>query len=91
MIFLWHKNKKIVKKINIQQFIFNAIDPLDSAYAQKTLIQIRRYLTYQYLPSHSWAHTPHDIMKYLNNTQLINIIQQLEKIEYTNHPIEKNQ
>ncbi len=82
----------MAQKINVNQHIytFNAIDPVDQKYAEKTLIQIRKYLTYQYIPIHSWAHTPHDILKYSTNIQLINIIQQLEKIEYTNHLIEKN-
>ncbi len=92
MIFLWYRNRKITQRIHTNQHIykFDAIDPVDPKYAEKTLIQIRKYLTYQYVPIHSWAHTPHDILKYSTNIQLINIIQELEKIEYTNHLIEKD-
>lgn len=94
MFFIWYSGRKISKTIetkNQEVYLFDTIDPVDPEYAEKTLTKIRKYLTYQYIPTHSWAHTPADIQKYSTNIQLINLIQQLEKIEYTNQPIKKEQ
>lgn len=73
-----------------QSYIFHSIDPSDSKYAEKTLIEIRRYLTYKYNPIHSWAHVPHDIISYTTDEGLIGIIKQLEAIEYSGKNLEKN-
>lgn len=61
---------------------FDPVSPIDTNYAEKTLIEIRKYLTYHYQPAHSWAHIPRDIETYSTDTRLIAIIKQLERAEY---------
>jgi hypothetical protein len=56
---------------------------IDLNYIEKTLIEIRRYLTYHYPPAHSWAHIPRDIEAYSTDTRLITIIKQLEQTAYS--------
>lgn len=63
-------------------------------YAELTLREIRRYLTYRYQPQHSWAHIPSQIDKYATDKSLTDIIGQLERSEYsksTMTAIEKEQ
>jgi hypothetical protein len=52
-------------------------------YAELTLVEIRRYLTYTYQPQHSWAHIPSQIGKYATDKNLTDIIWQLERSEYS--------
>ena len=55
----------------------------DIHYAEKTLKKIREYLTSNYYPMHSWAHIPIDIRSYTIDDELIAIIEQLEKMEFS--------
>lgn len=83
--------KKKWKEIRpLQQYSFKTIDSADPDYAQKTLLNIRKYLAHQYEPRHSWAHIPLDIQKYTNDSELIDIIEKLEKIEFSGKVIESN-
>jgi hypothetical protein len=52
-------------------------------YAELTLMEIRRYLTYTYQPQHSWAHIPSQIALYATDKSLTDIIWQLERSEYS--------
>jgi hypothetical protein len=52
-------------------------------YAELTLVEIRRYLTYTYQPQHSWAHIPSQIASYTQDQILIDIIMSLERSEYS--------
>ncbi len=62
---------------------FHPVSPIDPSYAEKLLIEIRKYLTYHYQPIHSWAHISRDIEKYSTDTRLIAIIEQLEHTVYS--------
>lgn len=75
---------------NPQPYTFKIVDPIDPDYAQKTLLNIRKYLAHQYEPRHSWAHIPLDIQKYANDSELIEIIEKLEKIEFSGKVTESN-
>lgn len=77
-------------KHNPQPYSFKIVDPVDPDYAQKTLLNIRKYLAHQYEPRHSWAHIPLDIEKYTNDSELIEIIEKLEKIEFSGKITESN-
>lgn len=84
-IYLWYKNKSENPKIEAhpQKYDFHPISTSDPEYAEKTLNEIRKYLAYNYTPHHSWAHILDDIKSYSNDTRLIDIIKQLENIEYS--------
>ena len=70
--------------------MFHPIYTDDTRYAEKTLIEIRRYLAYRHNPIHSWAHIPHDIELYTTDKDLLAIIEQLEAIEYSGKIPEKS-
>ena len=84
-LFIFYRKNK-TRNFSLQfdsQIVFNPINPLDSHYIEKTLIEIRIYLSKIYLPEHSWAHTSKDINEYIENFELVELIKVLEHKEYT--------
>ena len=65
------------------RYIYHPIDTNMDAYAELTLMEIRKYLTYTYQPQHSWAHIPDRIAEYSADQELVSIIGQLERAEYS--------
>lgn len=84
-IYLSFNSKKGSAEVEYKQppYHFNPVLTSDPAYAEKTLDEIRKYLTYRYNPNHCWAHILDEIQTYSNDSKLIEIIKQLEKIEYS--------
>ncbi|MBX9809020.1 hypothetical protein K2X92_01360 [Candidatus Gracilibacteria bacterium] len=79
----------IKKKLNIvicekpNTIGYTPVDTNDSRFIEKTLLEIRSYLSKKYLPEHTWAHTPNEIKKYITDPSLIQLIKELEHKEYT--------
>ncbi len=90
---LWYKNSKKNEVLliwnKLKKYHFQPQNTDNRNYAEQTLIEIRKYLTYKFEPENSWAHLPIDIKKYSHDTQLDNIIEQLEHAEYTNTVLPK--
>ena len=66
---------------------YNPIHPNDILFIEKTLFEIRNYISKKYLPKHTWAHTPKEITEYITNISIIHIIKNLEHKEYLWLPI----
>lgn len=83
--FLYRKNhhRIIVPWDVIMKYDYHHINPADEQYIEKTLQEIRKYCANKYSPKHSWAHIPDDIKEYVDNTDIIRIIELLEEYEYT--------
>lgn len=62
---------------------YSPVEPNDALFIEKTLLEIRSYLSKKYLPEHTWAHTPNEIKKYTTDQSLIQLIKELEYKEYT--------
>ena len=73
------------------RFEFMSIDPNIGNYAELTLIEIRRYLASTHQPYHSWAHVPAHIAKYTTDNRLMEIIIELEQVEYSEQDITINE
>lgn len=84
-IFLYRKTKpqSIVTEIIETKYEYIPVNTDDPKYIEKTLWEIRRYCTDVYFPLHSWAHIPIDLKVYVTQTELIDIIEQLESFEYS--------
>ncbi|MBC7498832.1 hypothetical protein H7170_04280 [Candidatus Gracilibacteria bacterium] len=93
---LWYRDRTtgVVQVQERESYTYHPMDVSVENYAELTLREIRRYLTYRYQPQHSWAHIPSQIDKYATDKSLTDIIGQLERSEYsksTMTAIEKEQ
>lgn len=88
-IYLSFSHKKGSTEIEYEnpKYHFKPIQTSDPEYAGKTLDEIRKYLAYRYNPNHCWAHILDEIQAYSKDTRLIEIIKQLESIEYSHENI----
>jgi Ni,Fe-hydrogenase I cytochrome b subunit len=55
----------------------------DTQYIQKTIQEIRKYITIKKEPKHSWAHLPLEISRYFPSNNLIRILAKLETTKYS--------
>lgn len=56
-------------------------------YISKTLSSLKEYLLERRFPHHVTAHTADEIATYIDNSELENIIHELEHIEYSGEPL----
>lgn len=88
--FLFYRNlpKWDISRVTDSTDWYNLINPNDSLFIEKTLTEIRHNIAQRYFPKHTWAHLPDDMKSYITDPWLIDIIRQLEWIEYTGKNIE---
>ena len=84
-LWLWYRDRprQLIPKQRTQPYQYHPTDSSIENYAELTLIEIRKYLTYTYRPHHSWAHVPDRIAIYTQDPRLVAIIEQLERAEYS--------
>jgi hypothetical protein len=87
----YQQQKKIsATEKDIKSYKFKIIDPTDLKYAEQTLSNIRQYLAHKHNPMQSWAHVPLDIRTYTTDTELIDIIEVLEQMEFSGKNTEQH-
>ena len=84
-LWLWYRDRprQLIPIQWTSPYQYHPTDPSWANYAELTLIEIRRYLTYTHQPEHSWAHIPGRIASYSQEPRLMEIIEQLERAEYS--------
>lgn len=93
-LFFWiyhHFQNRPQPTYHLPPMVYSPIDTAHPDYASLTLIEIRKYLSYQYYPHHAIAHTPQDIASYISDASLIGIMRQLEHSEYTQTELSRDE
>lgn len=76
-----YRSKKIVPIKDI--YSIHLVEIWDAQYIQKTIHEIRKYITIKKEPKHSWAHLPLEISRYFPSNNLIRILEKLEATKYS--------
>lgn len=83
--------KKILPPSNGREedFIFTA--EKDQLWNEKTIERLRSYLASIYFPTNTKAHTTKEIKQYLDNHELVSLLERIEHAEYNNEVIQRDE
>ena len=79
--FIWKKTH--IKLYNEREVTLGITNLRDPQYIEKTIQEIRKYITITKSPKHSWAHIPREISWYFKDSSLIKILEKLENIQFS--------